>query len=192
MYDGGANLVAYRVWVRPFSATDADPSDLASQVFSETFFFGEDISNPENPSTWHHLQRSSWKHVSMFLPEFVTFSRWLVGSWPREAQQWSTTSWDPHRGFGSFYRTWLGHKDHADSCKVLTKPISTHCLNTLHILVQKCTYVFQTVLENLHVDNAIWSIGLVSFATMEQVTFVVWLPSMQLVKLVLPRLMLCR
>jgi len=27
MYDGGANLVAYRVWVRPFSATDADPSD---------------------------------------------------------------------------------------------------------------------------------------------------------------------
>lgn len=59
MYDGGANLVAYRVWVRPFSATDADPSDLASQVFSETFFFGEDISNPENPSTWHHLQRSS-------------------------------------------------------------------------------------------------------------------------------------
>lgn len=40
MYDGGANLVAYRVWVRPFSATDADPSDLAIQVFSETFFFG--------------------------------------------------------------------------------------------------------------------------------------------------------
>ena len=24
IYDGGAELVAYRVWVRPFSATDAD------------------------------------------------------------------------------------------------------------------------------------------------------------------------
>lgn len=27
MYDGGANLVAYRVWVRPFSATDASPDE---------------------------------------------------------------------------------------------------------------------------------------------------------------------
>lgn len=40
MYDGGANLVAYRVWVRPFSATDADPSDLPFEVFSGTFFWG--------------------------------------------------------------------------------------------------------------------------------------------------------
>ena len=27
MYDGGANLVAYRLWVRPFSASDADPEE---------------------------------------------------------------------------------------------------------------------------------------------------------------------
>eukprot|EP00439_Symbiodinium_sp_Y106_P039860 s629_g4.t2 len=27
MYDGGANLVAYRLWVRPFSVTDADPQE---------------------------------------------------------------------------------------------------------------------------------------------------------------------
>ena len=27
MYDGGANLVAYRLWVRPFSATDAAPEE---------------------------------------------------------------------------------------------------------------------------------------------------------------------
>ena len=27
MYDGGANLVAYRLWVRPFSVTDADPHE---------------------------------------------------------------------------------------------------------------------------------------------------------------------
>ncbi|CAJ1397159.1 unnamed protein product [Effrenium voratum] len=27
MYDGGASLVAYRIWVRPFSATDADPNE---------------------------------------------------------------------------------------------------------------------------------------------------------------------
>ena len=27
MYDGGANLVAYRLWVRPFSAIDADPEE---------------------------------------------------------------------------------------------------------------------------------------------------------------------
>jgi len=77
MYDGGANLVAYRVWVRPFSATDADPSDWAIQVFSETFFWGG-IS--QIPKILQHGIISKGLPESMFPCFFLNLSP-FPGDW---------------------------------------------------------------------------------------------------------------
>jgi len=69
IYDGGAELVAYRVWVRPFSATDADEGAQMQGVWEWLGYvgilgsFGHDSDMSESHSSvfWCILRDGIWR-----------------------------------------------------------------------------------------------------------------------------------